>query len=230
LTAALKPRPLLSTDQQVLVGWALLSVFAVWQLNGFYLSAAGHAGALFFWAVDGCQWIVLPAAVLGLLAHKGSLRPKHYGLAPPGKTFWPIALQGLTVFITAGLVFVVARNLSWRVLGPSPGSFHLAHFFPHGLAGTALQLYAAISAGLVESIFFIGLPWLWYSNTREKPSTLHFMLTMSAIFALAHWEHGRHIVIAAFCVHLVLCKWFFRWNTLWPVVLGHTLIDLAVLA
>lgn len=134
------------------------------------------------------------------------------------------------VFVTAGLVFVVTRNLSWRVLGPSPGSFQLGLFFPLGLAGTALQLYAAISAGLVESIFFIGLPWLWYANTRTEPSKLHFMLALSAIFSIAHWEHGRHIVIAAFCLHLVLCKWFFQWNTLWPVVLGHTLIDLAILA
>ena len=131
------------------------------------------------------------------------------------------------VFVTAGLAFLVARNLSWRVLGPSPGSFQLVQLFPQGLAGVAVQIYAAVSAGLVESIFFIGLPWLWYMNARQHPSERHFTLAVSAIFALAHWEHGRHIVIAAFFSHLVMCRWFLLWRTLWPVVLGHTMIDLA---
>lgn len=100
--------------------------------------------------------------------------------------------------------------------------------FPRGLAGAAVQTYAAVSAGLVESIFFIGLPWLWYSSARQRPSELLFTLAVSAIFALAHWEHGRHGVIAAFFAHCVMCRWFLYWRTLWPVVLGHTLIDMAV--
>lgn len=229
LTAAPKRLYLLRPDQQVFVGWVLLLVFAVWQLNGLYLPAVGRRGAPFFWAADGLQWIVLPAVSLGLLGYKASLRPQHYGLARYGSNAWAIAGQGLTAFVTAGLVFLVVRNLTWRLLGPSPGSLHLAPFFPRGLSGTAVQVYAAVSAGLVESIFFIGLPWLWYANARSRPSILHFTIAVSAIFALAHWEHGRHIVIAAFFTHLVLCKWFFQWNTLWPVVLGHTLIDLTVL-
>ena len=224
-------RPLvLTTRQQLLVGWALIPVLLVWQLNGFYLPALGsrgNEGALIFWAVDGLQWIVLPALLLGLLAHKAALRPTHYGLVPLGKNLWPLAEQGLMVFVTAGLAFLVARNLSWRVLGPSPGSFQWVHLFPQGLAGAAVQIYAAVSAGLVESIFFIGLPWLLYASERRHPSELHFTLAVSAIFALAHWEHGRHIVIAAFFAHWVMCRWFLHWRTLWPVVLGHTMIDLA---
>jgi hypothetical protein len=204
-----------------------MPVLAVWQLNGLYLPALGRMGTLLFWVADGFQWLVLPAVLLGLLAHQAVLRPQHYGLTPPGKSLWPLAGRGLMVFISAGLVFLVARNLSWRVLGPSPGGFEWAQFFPQGLAGTAVQIYAAVSAGLVESIFFIGLPWLWYANARQHPSELHFTLAVSAIFALAHWEQGRHIVIAAFFSHLVMCRWFLLWRTLWPVVLGHTMIDLA---
>ena len=221
-------RPLtIDTHQRALVAWALMPVLAVWQLNGLYLPALGRMGTLLFWVADGFQWLVLPAVLLGLLAHQAVLRPQHYGLTPPGKSLWPLAGRGLMVFISAGLVFLVARNLSWRVLGPSPGGFEWAQFFPQGLAGTAVQIYAAVSAGLVESIFFIGLPWLWYANARQHPSELRFTLAVSAIFALAHWEQGRHIVIAAFFSHLVMCRWFLLWRTLWPVVLGHTMIDLA---
>lgn len=220
----------LNTRHRALVGWALMPVLAVWQLNGFYLPVVGRGGTLLFWVVDGAQWIVLPAVLLGLLARKAALRPQHYGLAPPEKNFGPLVGRGFMVFVTAGLVFLVARNLSWRVFGPSPGSFQLTQFFPQGLAGVALQIYAAVSAGLVESIFFIGLPWVWYSSASQRPSEVLFTLAVSAIFALAHWEHGRHGVIAAYCAHCVMCRWFLHWRTLWPVVLGHTLIDLAAFA
>ncbi|WP_462389702.1 CPBP family intramembrane glutamic endopeptidase [Acidovorax sp. Q11] len=171
--------------------------------------------------------MLLPTALLWLLAHKASLHPRRYGLAPPEKNLLPLAGQGLMVFVTAGLAFLMKRNLSWRVLGPSPGSFQLVQLFPQGLAGAALQIYAAVSAGLIESIFFIGLPWLLYASARQHPSEMRFTLCVSTIFALAHWEHGRHGVIAAFFAHGVMCRWFLHWRTLWPIVLGHTLIDLA---
>lgn len=227
MISTLKRPFILNARQKVLVGWSLIPVLLVWQLNGFYLPALGSRGVPTFWAVDGLQWIVLPALLLGLLAHKAALRPSHYGLVPLGKNLWPLTGQGLMVFVTAGLAFLVARNLSWRVLGPSPGSFQLVQLFPQGLAGAALQIYAAVSAGLVESIFFIGLPWLLYASARQHPSEMRFTLCVSTIFALAHWEHGRHGVIAAFFAHGVMCRWFLHWRTLWPVVLGHTLIDLA---
>ncbi|WP_153064278.1 type II CAAX prenyl endopeptidase Rce1 family protein [Acidovorax sp. ST3] len=227
MTTTFKRPIAIDTRQRALVAWALVPVLVVWQLNGLYLPALGHMGMSLFWVADGFQWLVLPTTLLGLLAHRAALRPQHYGLALTRKSPWPLAARGLAVFITAGLVFLVARNLSWRVLGPSLGSFEWAQFFPQGLPGTAVQIYAAVSAGLVESIFFIGLPWLWYMNARQHPSERHFTLAVSAIFALAHWEHGRHIVIAAFFSHLVMCRWFLLWRTLWPVVLGHTMIDLA---
>lgn len=118
----------LNTRHRALVGWALMPVLAVWQLNGFYLPVVGRGGTLLFWVVDGAQWIVLPAVLLGLLARKAALRPQHYGLAPPEKNFGPLVGRGFMVFVTAGLVFLVARNLSWRVFGPSPGSFQLTQF------------------------------------------------------------------------------------------------------
>lgn len=230
MIASPKRQMVLNAGQQARVGWALIPVCVVWQLNGLYLPTMGREDVLLFWAVDGVQWIALPAILLGLLAHKAAVRPQQYGLVTPEKNLWPLAGQSLMVFVTAGLVFLVARNLSWRVLGPSPGSVHWTQFLPQGLAGAAVQIYAAVSAGLVESVFFIGLPWLWYRSARQQPSELHFTFSVSVIFALAHWEHGRHIMIAAFFSHFVMCRWFLFWRTLWPVVLGHTMIDLAAFA
>lgn len=217
----------LDRRQQGIVACALLPVFAVWQLNGFYMTALAQMSVVLFWIVDVCQWVVLPTALAWLLARTASLRPQHYGLSTSGMRLWALALRTSAVFVTAGLAFFVARNLSWRVLGPSATSLQLAGQFPQGLAAL---VYAAVSAGLVESAFFIGLPWLWYTSVFRRPSPQHFTLGISVVFAVAHWEQGAHTVAAAFVAHLVLCKWFFYWRTLWPVVLGHTLIDLVILA
>jgi hypothetical protein len=216
--------------QQRVVACALLPVLAIWQANGLYLPALAQGGMHLFWMADLCQWVVLPAALLWLLSCKASLRPSHYGLAVSAMDWRTLAWQALAVFVTAGLAFLVARNLAWRVLGPSAGSSPLAQMFPGGLAGAATRVYAAFSAGLVESIFFIGLPWLLYASLRPRPSRQWFTLALSAIFASAHWEQSGHLVTAAFFAHLVLCAWFFRWGTLWPVVFGHSMVDLASFA
>lgn len=92
------------------------------------------------------------------------------------------------------------------------------------------RLYAALTAGVVESIFFIGMPWLAYAGTARQVSPRRFAAVMSAVFSLAHWEHGSAVATGAFCCHLVVCAWFFRWRSLWPVAAGHTLIDLVTLA
>jgi hypothetical protein len=227
LPPALARQARLEPRQQGVVACALLPVLAVWQANGVYLPALAQKGAHLFWMADLCQWVVLPMALLGLLAHTVSLRPSHYGLGIPGTGWRTLAWQAAAVFVTAGLAFLVARNLAWVVLRPPASPWPLAQMFPGGMAGAAVRTYAALSAGLVESIFFIGLPWLLYRSARAKPSRRWFTLLVSAIFALAHWEQGSHLVAAAFFAHLVLCTWFFHWRTLWPVVFGHSLVDLA---
>ena len=216
--------------QQWAVACALLPVLVVWQANGLYLPALAQEGARLFWLADLCQWVVLPTALVWLLSCTASLRPNHYGLAVSAMDWRTLTWQALVVFVTAGLAFLVARNLAWRLLGPSATAWPLAQMFPGGLAGAATRVYAAFSAGLVESIFFIGLPWLLYASLRPRPSRQSFTLALSAIFASAHWEQGSHLVVAAFFAHPVLCAWFFRWGTLWPVVLGHSMVDLASFA
>jgi hypothetical protein len=225
------PAAHLAPRQQVAVACALLPVLAVWQANGLYLAALAQRGALAFWAVDLCQWVVLPTLLVGLLAQTAALRPRDYGLGVSALDWRYLPWQATAVFATAGPAFVVARNLSWRVVGPAPLPWPLPKMFPEGLAGTATWIYASLSAGLVESIFFIGLPWLLYASLgKAPPRPLFFTLVASALFALAHWEQGIPGVIAAFCSHLVLCAWFFRTGTLWPVACGHAMVDLALLA
>nr|WP_229506747.1 CPBP family intramembrane glutamic endopeptidase [Pseudoduganella rivuli] len=96
--------------------------------------------------------------------------------------------------------------------------------------GSVIWIYSAVTAGIVESIFFIGLPWLLYRHVRAAPSRIAFALLATTVFAVAHWEQGPHVIIGAFFSNLVACFWYFLLGTLWPVAAGHILVDLVAFA
>ena len=217
---------LLDRKQQIAVGLALLPIAVIWQTNGVYLATLARISFSLFWAADFVQWIVLPALLLAFLAKRAKVLPKHYGLDSSCLRGQLAVVATIGVFITAGLAYFLSRSVAWQLLGEPSGFFTFPGVFPSGLMGMVVWLYSAVTAGVVESIFFIGLPWLLYHNLRRDPSQIVFALITSAIFATAHWEQGPHIVIAALFFNLTVCAWFFKLGTLWPVVVGHTLIDL----
>ena len=216
----------LDRRQQIATGLAMLPVALIWQINGIYLAALARINAPLFWAADFVQWIVLPTFLLVFVAKRADVLPKHYGLDTSGLRWQSPILGTFCVFITAGLAFYLARNWAWQLFGQPTGFFTFPGVFPSGPMGTVIWIYSAVTAGVVESIFFIGLPWLLYQNIKEKPSRASFALTVSAVFAMAHWEQGPHVVAAALFFSLVACAWYFKLGSLWPIVAGHTLVDL----
>lgn len=220
----------LNAQQQRCLLYAITPVVVVWLVNGFYLAALAKIGIALFWAVDMIQWIGLPLVLLIFLAKRASIRPKHYGLGV-GALRWQKPVVGtVAVFVTTGLTFLWTRHWTWLLLGYPSGYFSFPELYPGGIAGTAVWVYSAVTAGIVESIFFIGLPWLLYHNALNKPSRIAFAILSGLVFALAHWEQGPHAVIYAFLFALIACFWFFRLGTLWPVAAGHALVDLVAFA
>jgi hypothetical protein len=207
-----------------------LLVVSVWQINGVYLAAFAKVSVTAFWLADLSQWILLPLVLLMVLSRKASLLPKHYGLDTAALRWQSLILGTLMVFLTTGIAFFWTRNMSWALLGHPVGFFSYPGVFPGGLMRNVIWLYSAATAGIVESIFFISLPWLLYRHVRADPSKICFALLVTTVFSVAHWEQGPHIVIGAFFSSLLACFWFFRLGTLWPVVTGHILVDLVAFA
>lgn len=220
----------LDRAQQSSVAFALVPIMIVWQINGIYMAALGKVSIPLFWLADLGQWIVLPGVVLVLLARRASVFPAHYGLGTSALRWQSPILGTLGVFVTSGLAFTFVRNILWHMLGQPKGFFSFGQVMPEGLLGQIVLLYSAITAGAVESIFFIGLPWLLYRHVRVEPSRTAFAFLASIVFAVAHWEQGPHVVVGAFASNLVSCIWFFKLGTLWPVAAGHALVDVAALS
>ncbi|MRV70214.1 CPBP family intramembrane metalloprotease [Duganella sp. FT92W] len=220
----------LERHQQFAITWALLPVIVIWQINGLYLASLAKISVPAFWLADLCQWILLPSLIVTALARKASLLPKHYGLDTAPHRWQALIVGALLVFITTYIAFVGTRNISWALLGHPPSYFSFPGVFPSGLMGSVIWIYSAVTAGIVESIFFIGLPWLLYRHVRAAPSRIAFALLATTVFAVAHWEQGPHVIIGAFFSNLVACFWYFLLGTLWPVAAGHILVDLVAFA
>jgi hypothetical protein len=202
---------------------ALLLVALVWGINGIYLAPLSRLGMAPFWAADLAQWVLLPTLLLAWL-HRLGLRPGDCGFGAPGRVA-PLLLSALVATLLFHLCFFGVRDLAWRLMGHPTGFFALEDVFPGGPAGRVVWLYSALSAGIVESVFFIGLPW-WLWQRRQVGGALQFSLVSSVVFALVHWEQGAHVVVAALAFGLVACAFFLRQRHLWAVAIGHVAVDL----
>lgn len=219
----------LSRQQQTALALTLLPVVFVLLVNGFYMAALANRSVPFFWLVDACQWILLPAIVLFWLARRAALLPKHYGYAWPIDQWRSLSWKTLWVFVTAYLAFSTDK-IFWYLLRPSGNHFSWPEIFPDGPLRVFVWLYSSASAGLIESAFFISLPWLLYQSVFKQPNKNRFALLVSIVFALAHWEQGAHVVLGSFCFNFVMCAWFFELKTLWPIAFAHMGVDLIALA
>ncbi len=209
-------------ESEKAIGIAIGVVVFIWAVNGIYLSALSNFSKFAFWLADIAQWVFIPSIILWVLASQYQV--KEYGLSI-NREFAKFIIYGLVAVITFYPAFFGVRNFAWSMLGHPSGSFSYANVYPGGWLGSVTWVYSAVSAGLVESIFFISLPWLLWSSVANK-SVVLFTCVSSVVFAAVHWEQGIHIVAGAFVFNLVACCWYFQSRSLWPVVIGHAIIDL----
>lgn len=206
------------------IALALAVVAFVWGVNGIYLSVLSRYSVAAFWIADVVQWLVIPGAIVFWLAARHNILPRDYGFDPARLTFAALA-WGAVAAVTFYPAYFQVKDAAWALLGEPGGFFALEDVFPGGAMGKVIWIYSALTAGIIESAFFIGLPWLLWSR-KAIGSALFFSGAISVLFAAVHWEQGPHIVVAAMAFSLVACAWFFRMRTLWPVVIGHVIIDL----
>jgi hypothetical protein len=203
---------------------ALAVVVAVWSINGVYLSALSRSSATAFWAADLAQWVLLPGLLAAVLARRHALLPRDYGLDARSLNLRALAWSVPVTITFAIAYFWVTAGVS-AALGRPGGYFSFQDVFPTGAMGTLARIYSALSAGLVESVVFISLPWLiWRGRTRRDAGW--FTALWSMVFAAVHWEQGPHVFVAAAVFSVAACAWYFRLGTLWPIIIGHVIVDL----
>lgn len=197
-------------------------------LNGLYNGPLYREDPRLFWVADVIVFVIAPIIIAYWLARYAKIFPKDYGLRPsPYGGFESLAFSIFLAFV----LFVIceaARNIGWIFTWRwyVEPDFSYAKIAPVGSLKPLVALYWALSAGLTESVFYIGLPLYFWRNQHDLANRRRLSLWVCAtIFAVVHWEQGLHNVIAAFTFGFMACMIYWKNNELWPIVGAHALID-----
>ena len=180
---------------------------------------------IYFWLYDFFAWVVLPISALAALHRWTALSVEDYGLVV--ELGWKDLVRVLPLPLFALFaVYLFAYNFA--PFGHSKPEFSYTSALKSlGSLWILGTIYLAVTAGVVESIFWIGLPWFCISRILNSSvwARRGFALITAILFAAAHHESGARSMFAAFFFQLVAASWYFKLRTLWPVIGAHTLID-----
>lgn len=202
-------------------------VVAVYIADGFWKPALLRGPLIYFWAYDFFAWVILPTAALVVLHNATSVSARDYGLS--ADLGWKdIAFVTPLPLIVLFLVHTFAQVIAGALIGPQASGFSYGDpLAPLGGLRILGVIYLAATAGLWESIFYVGLPWFFVSRYGAPPTAVRrgFLLVSAFLFAAAHFENGLANAIAGFFFQLAAVTWYFKLRTLWPVIGAHALID-----
>lgn len=195
--------------------------------GSFLPSLASREPALFF-AIDALGWVILPMACLGFAYKAYHLTPDRYGLRW-GRTF-DSARSGLIAVALAAAVFLTflpVQAVAWWLFPPSVGTLSYAPLIPKGALGGLVALYLALTAAVVEEIFFRGLlKELFLSFSGSFAAKALFVGISALLFGVSHWALGAFKVVAALYLGVAAALLYLRFDSLWPNILGHLFLNL----
>ena len=201
---------------------------AITIFDGFFKESIYRHSALAFWMFDCFKFVVVTVAAVIWLYRSYSIAPAAYGFKSISKSGGWLRTIGATIFLTIVLYFIYreAQSMAWNILRPTPIDDFYKSIIPDGWLQYPVVLYYALTAGFTEEIFFRALPLLYVESRFGAGKALWwYVIVTSVLFAVAHWENGPHEVIATFIFGVVASLFYLKLKSIWPVIVGHTLID-----
>lgn len=211
---------------------AMFPFIAISLLNHFSIRYLLTVHPAWFWALDLIQFVLAP-----LIAWQFALRPlklgqQDYGLVMPGNKYLPKESAGEMLFAALLMVaafwpiHVILEGMLWRF----GSEIAVRRAMPTALPWSLLvPIYMSVSAALVEEMAYRSLPWLYCSLALpERWRNLVYVAATSLVFAFAHSEQGPAGIFSALWFGLIAATMYLKLRSLWPLVLGHFLIDMIV--
>jgi len=218
----------LTTVQKNAIGVAIfLSIvipFFVYPIKGSIYQFSPVA----FWLFKISLGSVLPLLAMWVLAKKFAISPQRYGLSFPPRMNWDLFGLSILVAATIAAAYLLAFKLAWVYLWQyvELPAITYSQALPTGIWHLPAVLAISFDAGFCESVIFIGLPWLLFRDScRSTTGKVAFAVVTSVIFGACHRGNGFHEVIAVTFFGLAAVFWFLKVRDLWPVVIGHGLVD-----
>ncbi len=181
-----------------------------------------------YWFFDVVKFVVVPTAAAFVLARRYATYPSEYGLRPRIGEGW-MRFGGLTVFLvlTLNLAYHATQSIALHILRPDAPAAFYQEINPTGVLRVPATLYMAVTAGVVEEVFFRGLPLLYLE--RRFPGAVPrvaYVVVTALLFGAVHWTNGPHEFIGTFVFGLLAAAIYLRLRDLWPLIAAHAVIDL----
>lgn len=218
----------ISDADAMLVGMIL--VFALLFLDGLFKEALYRRSPTLFWIFDFVKFALVPAIVLAWLRWSHSIAPARYGVRRFDKADHWLRVVATTLLLSALLYFIYhysSRGL-WRFTWWLPqAAFTYPDSLPQGWLHFPAVVYFGLTAGIVEEIFFRGLPLLYLRERfRGRDVRVAYVAVTSVLFGLIHWENGMHEIIATGFFGVLAAIAYLQLRNLWFLIGAHALIDI----
>lgn len=222
--------PHVFSQPKVAIILAFLPFFSMGLLNGFYMEFLYSMEATYFWIADLLQFVLVPAASLYFLYRLVGFTPAQYGFVlPPTNVGW-VRVVFWSLFLTLLLWPVLGwtERLFQALLPASKVLFTFHSVLPQGGYRRVVGiLYFAVTAGLVEEVYYRGLVLaFWQQFQMSSLPDFAYLFSSALLFGVIHWEYGIHYVLTTSCCGLVLGLIYLHLRNLWPFVISHTIADL----
>jgi membrane protease YdiL (CAAX protease family) len=205
--------------RKLYLGCAAAGIFP-YLVNG-YVNSKIAAWPALYWSFEVVCWIVIPAAVFAFLARRG-LRAADLGLHTRifGRDSVGLVVLACLVLCPIDAVGYAKVYGYFRTILPDEGMFKYQSVMPEDGAARALAaLYFALSAGIVEELYFRGLLF------KALASTPLYLVLSPLLFAAIHWESGPANAAGAYVFGLFSAAVFVAIRNLWPLIAGHIFTD-----
>ena len=187
-----------------------------------------------FWTVEVLTWIVLPLAIYLWGMRRGVFTNAELGLSlrvcgTSRRWAFAVALivtPSLFLWVDPRLAHTVVEHISvshrlvdydYKQILPAPGP-------ETGLLRLLATLEMALTAGVVEEFYYRGMMRRLFG--RGCFGAILFVIVSSLLFAGSHFEWGEQKLAYAFGWGIIMGSIYAATGNLWPVILGHTLVDL----
>lgn len=198
-------------------------------LNGFYHRHL-VGSALLYWTVEFSTWLLLPGILMWLFRRSGG-RFQDLALTLPksAKTWLLFFLCSVLFSVLLYVAYLIARDQSRTLFAVNHLAVHFSYqsIIPtQGIGKIVVWIYFALTAGIVEELFFRGLLRHVFAETAW--GRIAFVLTSTVLFASAHWENGVREIFATGCASLAASLAFLSYRNVFPLMIAHTVTDLIV--
>lgn len=202
-------------------------------LNGFYLPILSE-NLLLFLLVDILQWTILPIIALDIcIRQKKIIAIQHLGfhnLIFHRRNSEYVLLTSFAISFLLFFCYFEAYRYS-KLIFPINylESFAYQSVIPYKpfLLSISIVLYMSFSAGLIEETFYRGLLKVIFQD--DFHFNYKYILVSSFLFSINHWEGGVRNLFATFIFGIVTSILYLKIKNIWPIVIGHTIIDIYAL-